>query len=531
MSLDPKGATPGQSIHSRTFAFICGEEFLIAVVLAGAGGACAFLGFCGFGIWPLALISLPLLWRALEEVRSDRLKWAALLGFVFGQVAYSGGFHWMWRIVDVFLDGNVVLGGLLWIADSSWFALRFALYASAYTLLRRRGWPVVVAALPPLLVVEWLHPLLFPVYLGHSLLPLITMIQIADVGGPLLLTGLLVMLNVAVFETWRWVRRERGAPNMVGIATLCAVALAWSYGSRRIARIDEVAAAAPALQVGIVQANIGVRDKGDDPARDHRAYLTQTHQLLQEGNVDLVVWPETVYTRGLRRPLPLSGRLIREELDVPLLFGAASVSGESGRNLKYNSALLVGGDGVIRDAYDKNLLIPFTEYVPLADRIAAIAERFAGASEFSAGNSQQPLRLGEWRIATPICHEIVQAAFVRRMVAAGAPHLIVTLANDSWFGDSQAPWLHLAMARLRGIEHRRYVVRATNSGVSAVIDANGRAVVRSGLLQRENLRATVRMLNETTAYTRWGDWPGWLAAFVLTLAAFSPRRHGDTEKM
>jgi apolipoprotein N-acyltransferase len=217
----------------------------------------------------------------------------------------------------------------------------------------------------------------------------------------------------------------------------------------------------------------------------------------------------------LRRPLPLSGRLIRDDVKVPLLFGAASVSGETGRNLKYNSALLIGADDVIRDAYDKNLLIPFTEYVPFVDRIAALAARFADASEFSAGTDATPLRLGQWRIATPICHEIAQAAFVRRMVAAGKPHLIATLANDSWFGDSQEPWLHLAMARLRAVEHRRYLVRATNSGVSAVIDATGREVVRSGVLTRETLRAKVHMLDETSFYTAWGDWPGWVAVMVL----------------
>jgi apolipoprotein N-acyltransferase len=88
------------------------------------------------------------------------------------------------------------------------------------------------------------------------------------------------------------------------------------------------------------------------------------------------------------------------------------------------------------------------------------------------------------------------------MVVEARPHLIVSLANDAWFGDSQEPWLHDAVARLRAVEHRRYLVRATNSGVSSVVDPVGRVVARAGLLARENLRAEVRMLSGTTLWSR-----------------------------
>jgi apolipoprotein N-acyltransferase len=438
-----------------------------------------FLGFVGFGVWPLALICLTPLWQALEE-RQGQILVSALLGFTFGWVAYAGGYHWLWRIVDVFLNGNVVLGGILWLGDSSWFALRYALYAVLYCLVRRRGWPVALAGVPPLLVIEWLYPALFPVYFGHALVEQITLIQISDLGGPLLLSAFAVLLNAALFESWRWRCRQRGRPAWTLISAAIAVSLTWAYGAVRVEHVDRAIAGAPALRVGVVQGNLGVYEKGTQAERDHRRYLEQTRELLAGGDVDLVVWPETVYTRGLLRPLPVSGQIIREDLRIPLLFGASSVRTETGRRLKYNSALLVGPDGVIRDAYDKNLLIPFTEYVPLADLAPQIAER--------------------------------------RMMREAQPHLIVTLANDAWFGDSQEPWLHLAMAKFRAVEHRRYVVRATNSGVSAVIDPAGRQVARGGLLTRQNLRATVRMLDETTIYTSAGDWAGWAAAALVLMA-------------
>jgi apolipoprotein N-acyltransferase len=486
-------------------------------VLAAGGGALHFLGFVGFGVWPLALVCLAPLWQALEE-RRGRVLASALLGFTFGWVAYAGGYHWLWRIVDVFLKGNVLLGVILWLGDSCWFGLRYALYAVLYCLVRRRGWPVALAGVPSLLVVEWLYPALFPVYFGHALVEQATFIQISDLGGPLLLSAFAVFLNVAVFETWRWRCGACPRPVWTWMVAVVAIALVWIYGMTRIAWVDRVTAAAPALRVGVVQGNLGVYEKGTQAGRDHRRYLEQTRELLAGGDVDLVVWPETVYTRGLLRPLPVSGQIIREDLRVPLLFGASSVRTETGRRLKYNSALLVGADGLIRDAYDKNLLIPFTEYVPLADLAPQIAERFADASHFTAGTDVPPLRLGRWRISTPICYEAVRPAFVRRMVREAQPHLIVMLANDAWFGDSQEPWLHLAMARFRAVEHRRYVVRATNSGISAVIDPAGREIVRSGVLTRENLRATVRLLDKTTIYTSAGDWAGWAAAALVLMA-------------
>lgn len=486
-------------------------------VLAAVGGVLHFLGFVGFGIWPLTLICLAPLWEALEEAR-ERQGAAALIGFTFGWVAYAGGYFWMWRIVDVFLGGNVLLGAALWLADSTWFALRYALYATLYSLARRRGRSVAVAGVPALLVIEWLYPLLFPVHFGHALVEQTTLIQISDLGGPLLLSAFTVFLNVAVFETWRWARGARSQPAWTWALAALAVVLVWGYGTMRIQQTGQLIAAAPALRVGVVQGNLGVQEKGKRAAADHRRYLEQTRELLAGGALDLVVWPETVYTRGLQRPLPISGQLIRQDLNVPLLFGAASVSGETGQRLAYNSALLVGADGVIRDAYDKNLLIPFTEYVPFANVAAPLGALLADASRFTAATDTPPLRLGAWRISTPICYEAVRPAFVRQMVVQANPHVIVTLANDAWFGDSQEPWIHLAMAKLRAVEHRRFLVRATNSGVSAVIDPLGREVARTGLLTRENLRATVGMLDGTTVYTRWGDWPGWIAV-ALVLAA------------
>jgi apolipoprotein N-acyltransferase len=111
------------------------------------------------------------------------------------------------------------------------------------------------------------------------------------------------------------------------------------------------------------------------------------------------------------------------------------------------------------------------------------------------------------------------------MVREAKPHVMINLTNDAWFGDTQEPWIHLLLSKYRAIEHRRYLIRSTNSGVSAVIDPLGRVVTNSGLLTRENLRADVRMLDEDTVYTMLGDWPGWLS--LLAVAWMLIRRRDE----
>lgn len=484
------------------------------------------------------------LWWAVARVRARGLRAAFLVGSTFGAVAFVGGFPWLLRLVPVFLAGNLLLGGMLWLAYGAWFALGFGAYAAAYATARRRGWALVPAGIAPLVALEWLQPQVFPVNAGTALLASPTWVQIADLGGPLLLTAFVATENATLFAAWTWWRRRsrraRAAPptstqgftSRPAMAVFAAIALAavvFVYGRARIAAVDGDASRAPTLRVGIVQANLGVLEKRKQGVVSHRRHLEQTRELLADGDVDLVVWPETAYVRGLRRPLPIAGQLIRADLAVPLLFGGTAVDEVDGRRVKSNAAFLVGEDGMIRDAYDKNLLIPLAEYAPFADAFPAIATALPNVQEFRAADRAPSLRLGPWRIAIPICYEAIRPEFVRKMMHEGDPHLLVTLANDAWFGDSQEPALHLALASLRAVEHRRFLVRSTNSGISAVVDPTGRIVARTGVLARENLRATVGMMDGATIYARLGDWPGWICSFfTLAMLVAGPRSRGSS---
>jgi apolipoprotein N-acyltransferase len=505
------------------------------------GGVLYFLAYLGFGVWPLIFVFLVPLWWALDRVRARGVGAALLVGSTFGGVAFAGGFPWLLRLVPVFLAGNRFLGGALWLAYGAWFAFGFGVYAALFHAICRRGWPLLAAGVAPLVALEWLQPQIFPVHAGTALLASTTWVQIADLGGPLLLTAFVGAENVAAYAVWRWwsqCRRprdadeaegpgvRRAAPLPIGLAAAGLAAAVFFYGRARIAGVDGLVRAAPTLRVGVVQANLGVLEKRKQGIVTHRRHLEQTHELLGAGDVDLIVWPETAYVRGLRRPLPIAGQLIREDVKVPLLFGGTAVDEVDGRRVKSNAAFLVGPDGMIRDAYDKNLLIPLAEYAPFVGLVPALGSAFPNVQQFRAADRTPPLHLGSWRIATPICYEAIRPEFVRRMMREGRPHLLVTLANDAWFGDSQEPALHLALASLRAVEHRRFLVRSTNSGISAIVDPAGRVAVRTGVLTRENLRATVGLLEGETVYARFGDWSGWVCALasLTMLLVRAPRR-------
>jgi len=501
------------------------------MLAAALGGALYFLGYVGFGVWPCMAVFLVPLWWALDRRRAGTSR-ALLLGGTFGLVAYAGGFGWLWHLVGPFLGGDLLVGAVLWGGYGVAFALGFAVYAALYAALRRRGSTVTLAGIAPLLLVEWLQLQIFPLYAGNGLVSVPAAplwLQTADLGGPLLLSALVAGVNVVVFETLRWWSGERARPVAAWLTALVVATMVVGYGAVRMAELDAASAAAPALRVGLVQANLSPLEKSTLSVVTHERHLAQTRELLAQGDLDLVVWPETAYVRGLRLPLPIAGRPILGDLAVPLLFGASSVREESGRRRKGNAALLIGADGMIRDVYQKNLLIPLAEYLPLAALVPGIRRWLPQVDDFDAAADTPALHLGPWRLATPICYEAIRPDFVRRMVRAAEPHLLVTLANDAWFGDSQEPWLHLGLARLRAVEHRRYLVRATNSGISAVVDPAGRLVARTGVLTQENLRAVVHPLEGTTVYAWIGDWPGWLAA-ALAGVALTRRRPPSEER-
>jgi apolipoprotein N-acyltransferase len=214
-------------------------------------------------------------------------------------------------------------------------------------------------------------------------------------------------------------------------------------------------------------------------------------------------------------------------IDVPVLFGGVIVKkvDDAREYVLYNSALLTNAAGDVVGRFDKQKLVMFSEEMPFGETFPILYEWSPNSGKFVSGKRYDPLTAGEHQIATVICYEDIIPGFVNRIVNNGNPDLIANLTNDAWFGDTTEPWIHLALAKLRAIEHRRYFVRSANSGVSAVVDPVGRLVVTTPTFEQAARATEVRWLRGSTAYEVLGDVPFWvLSAAAVALSVVSPRR-------
>ena len=483
--------------------------------LAFTAGVLHFLGWAGFGIWPLALVCMVPLFAALELGSNRSWLHSLAVGWFYGAVSYAGGYHWLVEFLEVFSGYGLAASTVFFLLFCLYLGFDYALYAVLYRALRKRGWSRAAVAVPLLLLMEWGYPALFPTYLANSFHMLTWPTQMADLGGPLLITALIGVVNLAIYETWRWWKKRRAAPKLIWAVTAAAALFSMVYGVVRVAQIETRMADAPVLRLGIVQVNMGIFAKWDEAVEGHRRHLEQSHQLEDAGELDLIVWPESAYVSSLPRKLPLNVDRVRRGLTTPMLFGGVSTELVDGERKIYNTVFAADADGMVRSTYDKTYLLMFGEYLPFGETFPILYELSPNSGKFTAGSHVRPVTLGEWRISTPVCYEDILARFTRKMVREAKPHVLINLTNDAWFVDTQEPWIHLLLSKYRAIEHRRYLVRSTNSGVSAVVDPLGRVVAKSGLLTRENLRIDVHMLDQDTVYTMLGDWPGLLSLLVI----------------
>lgn len=501
---------------------------LAATLLAVGAGVLAFLGFAGFGLWPIAFVAFVPMYAAVDLEPDGGDRRAVGLGLWFGFAAMAGGYYWVVDTIEIFGGFgptlSVAFASILWLYQAGLFTLFTWLFHRA----RRAGFSAVFAAVPALAAAELLFPMLFPFYYGASFHMLPPLLQVADLGGPTLVSALATASSAAVYEVGRALWTRAPIPRRPVAAAAAFLAFALAYGAFRIAEVDARAAGADRLDVATVQTSMGIVEKRQDPREGLRRHLAQTAEAQDapEGPPDLVVWAESGYSwfipDGVER---LAGRFGLDPVRVPLLFGGLSRREVDGARRSFNTAFLIDEDKRLLGTYDKTFLLAFGEYIPFGDRFPILYDWSPNTGRFTPGSHVRPLVLGDVRIATLICYEDILPAFVRKAVRAGSPHLLANLTNDAWFGDTQEPWVHLALAKLRAVEHHRALVRATNSGVSAIVDPVGRVITHGGVFTRDTLRAEVPLLDADSAYLVLGDWPGWLGlALSIWMGFVAPAR-------
>ena len=241
---------------------------------------------------------------------------------------------------------------------------------------------------------------------------------------------------------------------------------------------------------------------------------------------DLVVWPESPAPYVEVEPrFQQSMASVARSVEAPLIMGGlgADFSYEDRAWRYYNSAIVVGADGAHLGRYDKIHLVPFGEYIPFKNLLFFAHKLTGRVSEFTRGTDRRVFRLNGRRYGVFICYESVFADEVRHFAQLGA-EVLVNISDDGWYGDTSAPWQHLNMARMRAIENRRWLLRATNNGVTAVIDPYGRVRQSIPRHQVDALPAQYGFRDDITFYSAHGDAFAWLCAILsLGIVGWSAR--------
>jgi apolipoprotein N-acyltransferase len=353
-------------------------------------------------------------------------------------------------------------------------------------------------------------------FLGYALHDLPPARAVARVTGVYGLSFVLVLAGTLVWAP----RRTRFG----GLAALALAVLALAVVGSILPR--QADAPHRSLRIGIVQGNIPQELKWDPGyAREaFEAHLAVSREAAQ-GGVDLIVWPEASVP-VLLQVEPEYQRAVSElaiETKAALIVGGVAVERVGGgRDLRFhNSVFLINPDGGWAGRYDKSRLVPFGEYVPfraLLGFLSGIATGIA-SGDVSPGPGPRAIEvesLGPGHALAPlICYEVIYPDLVREAVRAEA-RVIVNVTNDAWYGRTSAPHQFLAIATMRSAEHGLPMVRAANTGISAIVDGEGAVVSATPIFERRALQGSLpRGRSGRTLYTRFGDWVLWVSWAIL----------------
>jgi apolipoprotein N-acyltransferase len=476
--------------------------------------------------WIVGVAVLGTAWLFPETGWSAGLGWVAALliayalrsgrayaaAYAAGLIGHIIGFHWVYRTVAVFGGFGTPAVALIFMLFVGLGALQFLAIAVIAHHLDRAFDALALRSAAAVVLAELLTPRLFPWNFGHTQIAFTPFVQVAAVGGTMAVSFLMfwlaeVVVRVVAFRERRWAFLIPVAA--FGLAVAYGLAMMDRFGSPRGERQEVV----------VAQGHVAGAERRDlQLAREYLARLFDlSRRAAHPGS--LVIWPEgaipaylpaTMGTVGDPPALPWTG-----DGSAYLVGAYAFLPSEE----KFNAAFAVHADGEVPLPYFKQVLIPFGEYMPLASYIPWLRTLNAKAGVFGAGTETKvfayPMRRPDGseyllKVSPLVCYEDTVPSLSREATRKGA-ELLVNLTSDAWFGRSLAPHQHHLIAAFRAIENRRYLVRSTTTGLSAVVDPLGRTIARIPPFSEGTITATVSLLKDATPYTAWvGDWPWWL---------------------
>jgi apolipoprotein N-acyltransferase len=464
--------------------------------LALAGGALLALAFAPFNLWPLAILLPALLlwlWQGATPWR------AARQGLLFGLGLFGVGISWVYISLHSYGNAPPPFAALVTLL----LILLMALYPAVVGWLLARGWPSpgpvhwLLAAPALWALLEWVRSWLFTGFpwlaLGYSqidspLAGLAPYLGVFGVSWAVFLSAGLLLLAI---------QGERRMRRYAGALALLLWGGAWGLG-----RMEWVEPAGEPLRISLIQGNISQERKWlpEEMEDNVRVYIRLSVPAMADS--DVIIWPEAAIPTFYQNVEEFAQALQQDAKDhnVDYLIGVPWGDGETG--IFHNSVVSLGR---VNNFYHKQRLVPFGEYLPLRSLFSFFRDFVdIPMADFTSGERTQPLlQAGGHPVGVSICFEAVFGSEIRNSLPQA--QFLVNVSNDAWFGDSLAPHQHLQIARMRALEAGRYLARATNTGITAIVDDRGKIIARGAPFQAEVVKGKVQPLSGTTPYVLWGD--------------------------
>jgi apolipoprotein N-acyltransferase len=518
-----------RQIHSSAW-FLVGLSSLLQVLIFPLPGIYV-LSWIAFAPLIMALLrARPV--GELEVEGSTKLQAAKpgqafLLAYVSGILWYAGTCYWIYDTMHQYGGLNKPLALLALFLFCLYLGLYHGLFGLLFSLAvgpgrdNRRAllaapflWVAVELARERITGFPWN-------LLGTAQVDNISLSRITTWTGVYGVSFEILLVNVAVAAAFLVPRKKR---NMLLVASVAAAAVL------QAGRLEDAPALPEDRTALLVQENIPVdetwtRDTFQRTLRElvdlsvkASASASSDNPAAASRKVNLIVWPESpapFFTSDplFRDPVSQVARTANGWVVAGAIGTTPATQNGTSTSQVFNSAALISPSGDWMARYDKVHLVPFGEYLPFPRLFAFAGGLTKEVGEFTAGRSRAPLDAGTTRLGIFICYESVFPGDVRQFAEQGA-QVFVNLSNDGWYGDSGAYAQHLNQTRMRAIENDRWILSATDTGVTASIDPYGRIVARLPRKQRAVLVAPYALTSVTTFYTRHGDWFAWLCAII-----------------
>jgi apolipoprotein N-acyltransferase len=467
----------------------------ILLVLAQPPISLSFLAF--FALIPL-----------FYSQNSVSLRRSFAAGWVTGIVSSTGLLYWIIVAVNKYGGINIYLSLLILALLIVYVALYTGCFSLTISFLEKRfSVPFYFSAPPVWVLLEYLRGTLitgFPwSYLSHSQHNFLPFIQVISITGAYFISFLIVAVNAVVFTLWK--RQKASSVYIAALSILVISSLV--YGFNQMGKKDP-----EGLKATIIQGNVSQDMKWDEAfkLKTVRTYYQKT--VEGAGNADLIVWPETAMPFIFDREVNINGYIKA----LPAITGSNLLFGTISRDRQgrfYNTAYIYGKSGQELGQYSKGHLVPFGEYTPLRVYLPFLEKLSVQMGEFFPGQSHGPIQTGAGNVGILICYEGIFPYITNETVRKGA-QVLVNITNDAWYDRTSAPYQHLAFYVFRAIESDRYVLRAANTGISAIIDPRGRIHGATPIFEERVVKGRYAIKDSQTLYVRYGDY------FVLLSALF-----------